>query len=118
MLNLYKSFSIKLESDEINEEPENEKDEGNKSTASVDLKEQSFQAIKNLEGTFISIGNKPRNTTVSDLLQNLLENLGEESPDQLQKNLPNVVNHLIEHGKPTKDPKSKFWSGDNYTLGV
>jgi len=29
-----------------------------------------------------------------------------------------VVNHLIQHGKPTKDPKSKFWSGDNYALGV
>jgi len=48
----------------------------------------------------------PRRTTVSDLIFILLQSIVEENPVTLQKYLPEVINHLLENGKPSKDRKS------------
>ena len=116
MVNLFKSFQIKNKQEENNYEEEEEN-----AAPVVDLKEQSFQAIMDFDGTYIrekKDSPSPRRTTVSDLIFILLQSIGEENPDTLQKYLPKLINHLLEHGKPSKDPKSQFWSKENYTLAV
>ena len=115
MVNLFTSFQIKDKQEETNFE-----DEEGKAAPVVDLKEQSFKAIMEFDGTIIKEEGSatPCKTTVSDLIFLLLQKIGEENPDTLQKYLPELINHLLEHGKPSKDPKSQFWSKDNYTHAV